>query len=258
MPQEDIEELYRIYPDLPRTHLSGCPSCGKNNGYGIDGTLVLDGVEWTCNCHDQLQRYKHYLNAGIGATYQFLSWDDFKGNQDALEWVVKWVNDVDEQVEVGRGLFIWSQTNGTGKTFAAALALKECVVKGYRSYMTTFQNMLSSMKSGWKDADYDRWYRNKIDSAQVLLIDDVGKEMMEVSNFNNDFAKQTMDSLLRTRTQQGRPTLFTSNYSPSELTQYYGKAVVSLLNENTCSVNMSGDDYRPMHVGKAKGRRRIY
>ena len=260
VPQEDVEELYRIYPDLPRNHLSGCPACGKNNGYGVDGTLALNGVEWTCNCHDQLQRHKHYLNAGIGATYQFLDWTDFYNveAQNALSQVGYWVQSLDENVESGRGMFIWSEANGTGKSMLGALALKRCIYAGYRCYMTTFQNMLSSMKSGWKDADYDRWYRNKIDSAQVLMIDDLGKEMVDNSAFNKEFAKQTLDSLLRTRTQQGRPTLFTSNFRPNGLSQQYGMAVSSLLQESVMGVFVGGGDYRPMYKGRIKGQRRVW
>ena len=48
----------------------------KNCGEGVDGTVVVDGALMRCNCADQLQRYKHYLNAGIGLTYQRLNWND--------------------------------------------------------------------------------------------------------------------------------------------------------------------------------------
>ena len=258
VPQEDAEELYRIYPDLPRNHLTGCPSCGKNNGYGLDGVLELDGTMVKCNCHDQLHRHKHYLNAGIGATYQFVTWKDFVGDQNALGSVVSWVNSLESNVEAGRGLYIWSSVNGTGKTMLGALALKECVMFGYRCYMTTFQNMLSSLKSGWHDAEFDRWYRGKVDSAQVLMIDDVGKELMQTGGFNNEFARQTLDSLLRTRVQQARPTIFTSNLSPGQLQPQYGQAVMSLLTENTYEVAVDGTDFRPSYTSRLKGHRRVY
>jgi len=258
LPQEDAEELYRIYPDLPRSHMSGCPSCGKNNGYGVDGTVTIGGSDFICNCHDQLQRHKHYLNAGIGATYQFITWGDYSGDADAFNAVQSWVSNLDDNVESGKGLYIWGAANGTGKTMLAMLSLKECVVRGYRCYATTFQNMLSSMKSGWKDAVFEKWYKEKVDSAQVLLIDDIGKEIMPGGGFNNDFAQQTFDSILRTRTQQGRPTIFTSNMGIMQLQPYYGRAAVSLLEENVLAVEVRGTDFRPNVSSKPKGRRRIY
>ena len=255
IPQEDADALYRIYPDLPRTHLVGCPSCGKNRGYGVDGILELDGEQVICNCHDQLQRHKHYLNAGMGMAYQVLSWNDFRGDPVAKKKVAEWAGNADANVESGRGLYIWSETNGTGKTMLAALALKECISRGITSYMTTFQDLLSSLKSGWKDAEFDRWYRGRIDSAQVLVLDDIGKE--SESGFNGEFAKQTLDSLLRTRTQQGRPTIFTTNMSPSKLSAY-GMGVVSLVTEDTEIVFVEGNDFRPYVHRLGKGFRRIY
>lgn len=258
IPQEDAEQLYRVYPDLPQSHMSGCPSCGKNRGYGADGILLLDGVEWECNCHDQLQRHKHYLNAGIGAAYHYITWKDFHGDTKAYTSTVDWVGNYAENIESGIGLYIWGRQFGTGKTCLAAFALKELVMLGYRCYMTTFQNMLSSMKSGWRDSEYDKWYRDKIDSAQVLFIDDIGKETMAGGGFNNDFARQTLDSLMRIRTQQGRPTLFTSNLSIGELANNYGVAIVSLFAESTDVIEVGGSDYRPLLQRQVKGQRRVY
>ena len=258
--QEDADQLYRIYPDLPRSHLDGCPSCGKNNGKGVDGTVTVNGVDYICNCHDQLQRHKHYLNAGIGATYQFLWLKEFEGDQNALEIVQHWIDALEENIEAGRGLFLWSEKNGTGKTYLSAMILKQSVMCGYSSYMTTFQSMLSATKRGWNDSEYDRWYRRKIESAQVLLIDDLGKEVVDNSTFNREFAKQTLDTMIRVRVQQGRSTFFTSNFDPKNLGGYYGAGVVSLLNECVYAVQLGGEDYRghAKHSLKMKGQRRIY
>lgn len=258
LPQDDADELYRIYPDLPRNHMFGCPACGKNKGYGVDGELVLGDESFECNCHDQLQRHKHYLNAGIGSTYQFLSWQDYHGDVEAILAVQQWMAALDANVESGRGIYIWGESNGTGKTMLAALVLKECVMRGYVCYMTTFQNLLSSLKSGWKDADFDRWYRTKVDSAQVLLLDDIGKEITAGSGFNSDFSQQTFDSILRTRIQQARPTLFTSNMNVGQLAPHYGLAAVSLMGENTQVVHVRGSDYRPSALSMPKGKRRVY
>ena len=118
--------------------------------------------------------------------------------------------------------------------------------------------MLASMKSGWKDAEFDKWYRGKIDSAQVLMIDDLGKEIVQASGFNVDFAKQTLDSLLRTRAQQGRPTIFTSNMQPGQVKMGYGVAVASLMNEAAVAIEVNGPDFRPEVEHASKGFRRVY
>ena len=258
IPQEDADQLYKTYKELPRSHFFGCPSCGKNQGFGRDGILELDGEEVLCNCHDQLQRCKHYLNAGIGMTYQFLDWKDFTGSREAFGEAQRWSERVAESVESGTNLYLHSRGYGSGKTLLSTLALRRCIVAGHSCYMTTFQNMLAAMKRGWSDGDFDKWYKGKVESARVLLIDDLGKELMEIGGFNNEYARQTLDNLLRTRTQQGRPLIFTSNLGTDELGSHYGPAVVSLFNETTIAVRVDGEDYRKKVVAREVGKRRIY
>ena len=256
--QEDIEQLYRIFPDLPKSYRDGCPSCGKNDGEYVDGHIELNGEVYTCNCQDQLQRYKHYLNSGIGLNYQLLGWQDFHGDKEALSRSIDYVSVLKGNVEAGIGLFYTSPTYGCGKTMLASLILKECVLAGYKCYSTTFMDMISSMKAGWKDADYAKWYKNRVDSAQVLLIDDVGKELMAGSGFNNDYSKQTLDGLIRTRNQQGRPTFITTNLTFGDMERIYGGALGSLIIESTMGIEVRGEDYRPRTIKQPKGYRRIY
>lgn len=263
LPQEDADQLYHIHPDIPRSGRVGCPSCGKNRGIIVDGTVKIGEEEFVCNCADQVQRYKHYLDAGIGLNYQCLTWGDFVGDQQAKAKCSEYVHNISQNVEAGCSLVIGSgregsSLHGTGKTMLGTLVLKSCIMAGYRCFMTTYADMLSSLKAGWKDADYAKWYKGRIDSAQVLLIDDVGKELMSGSGFNNDFSKQTLDSLFRTRVQQSRPTIFTTNFDVGTMTRCYGEAFMSLLRENSVVVSVVGDDFRPLKQSRLVGERRIY
>ena len=604
VPQEDVEQLYRMYPDLPKTHMVGCPSCGKNLGQYVDGMVVVDGVQMICNCQDQLQRHKHYLNAGIGANYQYLNWHHFVGDQNAKDRAWEYVVRLHQMVESGIGLFFQGEQYGVGKaqpldalvltpdgfvamgdisvgdkvvggdgstrsvvgvfpqgekpvcivrlkdgrtvecceehlwkvydvdaqkhrvlslneidgeglrsrkskssyrfrvplsapverpsadlpvdpyvlgvligdgclscgtsvvvssneedvmdmladrlgpdycvkkynadsyswgisytpqhnanplrtclvemglrgkasrdkfipkcyinasieqrrellaglmdtdghvdkkghvsystvskalvddvvelarslgiavtysgyerrrggrssieyivrfhtddriwksvkhderfgayrrvrmldsdsspivsverlssmkrmqcimlddggdhtyitdgyvvthnTMLAALVLKSCVMAGYRCYMTTFANMLSSMKAGWKNPEYAQWYKRRVESAQILLLDDVGKELMSGSGFNNDYARQVFDDTMRTRVQDRLPTFITTNFNEQTISQAYGEAVFSLITEQSMAVKVTGSDYRKTMQKFEKGRRRIY
>lgn len=258
VPQEDAEQLYRMYPDLPKTHMLGCPSCGKNMGPYVDGSVTVDGVQMRCNCQDQLQRHKHYLNAGIGANYQYLNWHHFVGDQNAKERAWEYVVGLHQMVESGIGLFLQGEQYGVGKTMLAALVLKSCVMAGYRCYMTTFANMLSSMKAGWKNPEYAQWYKRRVESAQILLLDDVGKELMSGSGFNNDYARQVFDDTMRTRVQDRLPTFITTNFNEQTISQAYGEAVFSLITEQSMAVKVTGSDYRKTMQKFEKGRRRIY
>lgn len=256
--QEDADALYRNHPDVPRSHLAGCPACGKNNGYGVDGTVALTDGVWRCNCRDQLQRHKHYLDAGIGETYHYLCWDDFNGDPGAGGFVRGYCDDLKSNVYAGRGIYLHSLMCGTGKTFMAAMVAKASVMAGYPTYMTTFADMCASLKAGWRDAEFDAWYRRKVDGARVLVVDDLGKEMMSVQGFGNSFAAQTFDSLLRTRAQQGRVTVVTSNMDLDGLAAGYGQPCRSLVRECMVDVPVGGEDYRERRQPRYVGNRRVW
>jgi DNA replication protein DnaC len=255
--QEDADALYRVYPNLGKSHLSYCPSCGKNKGVGVDGEVQLDSGLWTCNCRDQLQRHKFYLDAGIGATYQFLSWQDYRGDPVAGDMIGAYCSDIDSMVEAGAGAYIWSGMNGNGKSFLATLMAKAAICAGYETYFTPYASLLASYKAGWDDSQYAKWFRHKIDAAQFLVLDDVGKEL-GVKGFSDNFATQTLDTLIRSRTQQGRPTVITSNVNPDEIVDTYKNAVWSLISETSTVFAVEGEDYRPHKKLQKVGARRIW
>lgn len=247
--QEDANELYSLYPDLGASHLSFCPACMKNCGEGVDGTVSVKGQLWRCNCADQLQRYKHYLNSGIGLTYQRLDWDDYFGDPKAMAYVLEYVSSLEANMLEGRG-FVMFGAAGTGKTMLAALALKSAVRCDIDCYMTTAKDYVENMKRGWNNAAFAKWYKRKIDAARILVLDDLGKEL---EGYGTKGVEQQIENLLRVRTQQMRPTIVTTNLvCPGGLETAYNKYVLSLLTETCDLVKVDGSDAR----GEARMRRR--
>lgn len=251
--QDDADELYEVYPDLGASHLYFCPTCMKNCGEGVDGTVVVDGALMRCNCADQLQRYKHYLNAGIGLTYQRLNWNDYFGDRNAQAFVKGYIDALDVNMLEGRGFAMFGKA-GTGKTMLASFALKEAVRRGIECYMTTAKDYIENTKRGWNNAKYAKWYKRKIDAARVLVLDDLGKEIEGGFGAKGaDYAIGQIENLLRVRTQQSRPTIVTTNLScPSGLETAYNKYVLSLFTESFDLVRVDGEDMRE----KARERRR--
>lgn len=247
--QDDANELYGVYPDLGASHLYFCPTCMKNCGEGVDGTVEVAGSTWQCNCADQLQRYKHYLNAGIGLTYQRLNWDDYFGDHKARAYVEEYIRTLDVNLLEGRG-FVMFGAPGTGKTMLSAFALKSAVQRGIDCYMTTAKDYVENTKRGWNNAAFAKWYKRKIDAARVLVLDDLGKEL---EGYGTKGVEQQIENLLRVRTQQMRPTIVTTNLTcPGGLETAYNKYVVSLLTESCDLVKVDGSDAR----GEARLRRR--
>lgn len=256
--QEDADELYLVFPDVPRSSDEGCPTCYKNRGKIQDGVVSVRGVQMQCNCADQLQRYKHYLNAGIGLTYQRLYWDDYFGDPEAAKFVKNYIENLQRNQMEGRG-FVAFGSPGQGKTMLAAFVLKEAVNLNIPCYMTTAYDFIQSTKKGWSDPTYAKWYKRKIDAARLLVLDDLGKEIEGFSNAKTDvMAIQQIENLIRVRTQQMRPTLITTNLKDLDMIKStYNHFVTSLLTESCSFFWFSGDDAR-IRANEARRQERIY
>jgi DNA replication protein DnaC len=205
-----------------------CPTCNKTGSYR------WRGKSHECDCFYQLQLHKHYLNAGIGVTYQWLDWDDWFGPYETLEKIQLYLTM--PFVERGMGLFLWG-SQGTGKTMLATLVLKELIKRGIRCYAVTMDQMVDEYTRGWGSDEEKRWFDRKVRYAEVLLLDDIGKE-----GSRGSLPERTFNNLLRDRVQGGRPTLITTNISPGELGAVYGSNSLRMLYESAMEIHFTGDD----------------
>lgn len=230
----EAERLYKDHPKLKASYKDYCPTCGKS------GTFRWKGEEHECDCRRQLNLHKHYLAAGVGVTYQRLSWDDYVGDESVLELCAKYVDNAPQYVSRGTGLVLHG-TFGSGKTLAMNLLIKQLVHKGYDCYATTFASMIELFTAGWRSPEEQAWFQRKVVQSDVLLLDDLGRELKR----NSKLSESTFDDVLRTRVQSGKVTFITTNLSPGEMKEGYGSAVLSLLQESSVVKEIQGSDFRP-------------
>ena len=231
---DESARLYRNHPQLGRSYQRYCPTCDRK------GTHHWRGREWECDCEYQLQLHKHYLAAGIGLTYQRLDWDDYAGPTRVLDGVTKYLDKRQEFMRRGMGLYFLGPY-GTGKTMLANLVLKELVKDGLTCWATTFSQTVEMFTSGWSDKADKDYFQAKFINSEVLLLDDVGKELRGT---RINLAETTFDAILRQRVQAGRATLITTNMTPSDLEDGYGSAILSLIREKSLEVVFDGSDFR--------------
>jgi len=232
LPQDEADRIYDRFPHLGQSSDTYCPTCAKAGHYRWRGEDHL------CTCQDQLNLHKHYLAAGVGATYQRLTWEDLE-DEKVVRQVGAFVEN--HQGYLGRGMgLLFTGPFGVGKTLAANLALKEFVRLGYRCWATTFAETIEYFTAGWKSADEKRWFQDKFLSSEVLLLDDVGRELRT----KNQLSESTFDLILRSRVRDGRSTLLTTNMDAGELSTGYGSAVFSLLREKSVFIEVTGQDHR--------------
>lgn len=232
-------ELARLKIHHPELHDQSCPTCKDT------GTFRWKGKDHECQCSEQKRLRTRYLHAGIGLTYQRLSWSDVAFDLAKYPQLSKYMDDFDAYLSHGIGLFITGPV-GTGKTLLLMLILKELVKRNYDCYSTTFANTVESFTATWGDNDEKRWFAKRFTSSQVLGLDDLGKEFRS----SNRLAPTTFDNILRTRVQNSRPTLVDTNMTAAEVATGYGSAALSLLVEKSIEVPLTGADFRP----KAHGR----
>jgi len=231
LPQDEANRLYVRFPELRD---GPCPTCRGA------GTFRWGGVEQPCDCRMQRQLAKHYSMSGIGVKYQRLDWEDFAGDRQALDQISTYVLKHEQMIRRGVGVVAHGPL-GTGKTFLTTMVLKELIKRGYSCFATTFANTIEAFTATWGNHDEKRWFARKFMYSQVLLLDDLGRDLRT----GNNLPQSTFDSILRTRVQEGRTTLATTNMSMRELESGYGAAVLSLLKEVSLRVEFSGTDFRP-------------
>lgn len=237
----DHARLLNENPQLRASYHDYCPTCRKT------GTYLWRNEVHECDCEEQLRLHMLYLHAGIGTTYQRLEWEDYKGDRDTVLAIARYVDAHKAYIQRGMGLF-FTGPYGSGKTMLANLALKEFVRLGYKCYATTFATTINMFTAGWKSAAEQRYFEDRFIGSEVLLLDDVGRELRGTSKLS----ETTFDNILRQRVQYGRPTFITTNLDSEELEEGYGSAVLSLLREKSIVFEFAGEDYR----GKANLRER--
>lgn len=218
LPSEEAERVYQEAPELEAGHYDYCPTCKKT------GTYRYKGVEHDCDCEMQLQLAKHYTAAGIGQKYHRISWSDLTFEPPAD--VQDYLKYLDAYIEQGVGLML-AGPNGAGKTMLGTLILKTIIRRGYRCYSTGSSSMVEAYTNGWSgNHEAAAWFKHKFTDSKVLLLDDLGKEFFSKIQLN----VTTFDHILRTRDQNNRPTLLTTNIvNPDELFAGYGRSIMSLL-----------------------------
>jgi DNA replication protein DnaC len=228
------------HPDL-RKGPADCVTCRGRRTFRWWDAERTSTVEYDCPCNEQYILHLRLLYAGVGLAYQRLDWADFlelpKAAEDAA---VEYVQNAETFAESGIGMLLWGD-RGTGKTMLAELMLKDLVCRHRVDGLSiTFAALLEAFSGGWRDAKLKTWFDGRLRNAGLLLVNDVGRE----HRGERTIADSTLEDVLRSRAEHGRPTIITSNLRPAELTTYYGPNTASLMTESMIEVEFRGSDRR--------------
>ena len=218
---------------------TACPTC--------EGLKVYEfrGQAHECDCELQALLQQHYFAANIGREYQVLCIEDFFPGPDrdmVVPVLEAYVDNWSSNYHYGIGL-TFNGPLGTGKTMAMTVILKELVKQGVRAYFVTFEDLINTWGTSYKDNDAKEVLEQRMKRAEILGLDEWRVDGRSASGF----LANGLDSVLRHRTSNLLPTLVTTNMTRTQEEADFGKAY-SLLSAKNERLTFRGRDQRQDRV----------
>lgn len=201
---------------------SDCPLC-HGSGWHVYAATVFDYGEetivdmakrcpqcsGTMRLKDRTGVPEEYHEADI-YKFDFKAYSSDMTNLHKIAWSI--FNQFDKWQDNGKGLYLWSKTAGSGKTFLACCLAKSIMLKyNLQMRFITAPDYISKVGDSYKKE------RGELDESQVyrdcalLVLDDIGAQV------DKDWQKQEMFRLINHRMTNRLVTIFTSNMSVENL-----------------------------------------
>lgn len=181
----------------------------------------------------ELQRMKERCN--LGKRFESRTFDTFKATDFAEQYnTCRRFADKFPDTD-GYGLYIFGNA-GTGKTHLGA-SIANYIINEKRIPVAFIDHirLLNKIREGYNTGeDATKWYME----APLLILDDLGKSKV------TDWALEKLFEIVNYRYEDLLPTVFTSNYSLSEVAQMVGDPIASRISEMCVVMQMSGKDKR--------------
>ncbi len=207
-----------------------------------------------CKCREYKELLIQIKTARIPDEYLDKRIDDFDTKiyqvrksvevaQYAKRIATRYVEQYLEMEDMGKGLYFYSNTKGSGKTLLSIAIVNELIIKyKIKSIYISVVNMLNEMKHSFSNKDPKRNFYNLIESfmqVPVLIMDDLCVEK------TTDWSEEVLTQILDERMSYKRPTIITSNM-PIRLLQkkYPAGRIKSRIEKMTFPVVMPEESVR--------------
>lgn len=202
------------------------------DGSGLIHEKRQDGSEVMiiCKCREYKELLRKIKTARIPDDYLNKRIYDFdtkiyqvKDNVEVAQYAKKiatrYVEKYFEMEDMGKGLYFYSNTKGSGKTLLSIAIINELIIKyKIKPLYISVVNMLIEMKHSFSSKDPKRNFFNLVESFKqvpVLLMDDLGVEK------TTDWSEEVLTQILDERMSYNRPTIITSNMPIQSLQKKY-------------------------------------
>lgn len=191
---------------------------------------------------------KLFQNNNLGKRQLNSTFENYKitnKNKKAYENAKKYANKLING-ETDKGLFI-TGTYGVGKTYLASCIANETIKNKNTVVFGTLIQLLDYIKDTYKDSDMsDKEYLNLYSSADLLIIDDLGKEKP------TEWVLEKLFLIVNNRYNNYLPIVITTNYNRNQLRERlcvnknYSMvdSIISRLYEMCGGIEIKDEDHR--------------
>lgn len=156
--------------------------------------------------------------------------------------IQRYISKMSEVIRRGYGLLIWGK-NDTGKTSVASIVAMEARRMGHTVLFLRVNEYLTGTVNGavFNDA---MTLAERSRSVDLLVLDDLGKEQVNLNGTGAISGLAIIEDLLRDRYGAEKSTIITTNMPPDVLEKHYGPSFIGVLKDSTTVVKLAGPSQR--------------
>ena len=191
-------------------------------------------------CKAKCVRLQKYSDCKIPSFFWDKSIKKFAGNKILKSKIQDKLRDLNDWYDEGSSLILVGGL-GTGKSYVSCCCLKIAVTSGFSALYTSMVEVISKIIS-----ERDAVYIEKIMNVDFLVVDEFDSRWIFPSDKSEQMFSANMEYVLRTRFQNGLPTIICSNTSNIDevLKGYHSKAFSSLKSKYAETIYIPGGDLR--------------
>lgn len=211
---------------------NGLPPCPYGRCDGGGWILTDEGTATKCDCLEpRLAKARASgINSVLPKRYRGVSFDRppvTEINPVVVAEVRRWIDEMDQNFEDGRGLWLMGDT-GTGKTTLAMLVSKEALRGNHTVAIYSMPKLLSRIRATFDaeagEESYDEFFE-RLCEVDLLHIDDLGAEKQ------TDWVLEQLYALVNERYERQKSIVVTTNLTQEQLEVQIGPRTVSRLIE---------------------------
>lgn len=204
------KEIYCHSQDLIKCHL-----CNDTSWIEVKGEGNTQPTYKPCKCQEEKRQAKRLKFANLPDTFKDVYLSNFNINvyqnqgqiSVACNLIKIYVDDLDQNLNAGMGLYVYSATKGSGKTRMLVSLANEFVKKAIQVKFATSIAIINEIKRTWNEEVEigESQLLSALINTKVLMIDDFGTETYK------KWIEERFYHIINERYINKKPTFFTSN-----------------------------------------------